>query len=151
MRAEGQAGRDAGARQAERRKAELAEHQAPVRQGVEGDGDQHHDEGPERPLQGGEEAAQGEIAEEGQQAPLQRSEDSPSPRASAGSWPSNRRIASACQSRSHIGPTSVIAAQSPRRTVRPTSRTAWRLRPSSIESSGVTALITPMPKTSVAM
>ena len=66
--------------------------------------------------------------------------------ASAGSWPSRRRIASAFHSTTQTGIAIATEAHNPWRTVRRTSRTEWRLRPSSWAMSGAVALATPMAK-----
>ncbi len=54
--------------------AQLAEHQRPVGEGVEGDRGDRHRQRPARPLQRGGEAAQHDEAERGQHAPLQRAD-----------------------------------------------------------------------------
>ena len=59
-----------------------------------------------------------------------------------------RRIASACQRKTQIGSDTMMAIHSPWRTVRRTSRTEWRLRPSSVAIIGETASIRPSPKIS---
>jgi len=63
---------DAGAGHAECWKAEIAEHQAPVGQHVEGHHDEHDGQRPARTLQRGNEGAQDDVPEKGKGGPLQR-------------------------------------------------------------------------------
>ena len=62
---------ETGAGNAHPGEAEMAEDQAPIGQGVEGNGDDHDDQRPPRPLQRRHERAQDDIAVERQHRPLQ--------------------------------------------------------------------------------
>jgi hypothetical protein len=57
-----------------------------------------------------------------------------------------RRMASACQRNIQMGTDTMMAIHRPWRTVRRTSRTEWRRRPSSVAIIGETASIRPSPK-----
>jgi hypothetical protein len=56
------------------------------------------------------------------------------------------RIVSACHRKNQIGIDTMMESHRPCRTVRRTSRTEWRLRPSSMAIIGEAAVIRPSPK-----
>lgn len=68
--------------------------------------------------------------------------------ASAGSCPMASSTASPFQSRIQMGMEMSAESQKPWRTVRRTSRTEWRLRPSSAATIGEVASARPRPKMS---
>ena len=123
-----QRGGEARAGNAHRGKAEIAEDQAPVGEGVEGDGDDDDDQRPARPLQRGDERAQHDVAVEGQHRPLQPVHIDAGLAGQRrllahGQRGSPRRSTAASQ----IGMQTSTAIHRPWRTVRRRSRTEWRL------------------------